>query len=167
MDCSVYWQALFSKYPTMAKNIEETLSNLLSEESSNKERAFFALELFTKANESVRDSLRVRIFQYWSAIETLCGTNDCSQLLNYLFNGNRDPALKDNQKLFKDARVLRHNVTHKGHDPSTCPHTIERFLQVVFVDMLRKILSLNYEGYVEQFIIRHGTSWLTENYKKI
>lgn len=153
--------------PTMAKNIAETLSNLLSEENSNKARALFALELFTKANESVRDSLRVRIFQYWSAIETLCDTNDYSQLLNHLFNGNRDPALEDNKKLFQDTRVLRHNVTHKGHDPFACPHILERFLQVVFVDMLRKILSLNYEGYVEQFIIRHGTSWLAENYKKI
>lgn len=153
--------------PTMAKNIAETLSNLLSEENSNKEKALFALELFTKANESVRDSLRVRIFQYWSAIETLCDTNDCSQLLNHLFNGNRDPALKNNKKLFKDTRVLRHNVTHKGHDPSACPHTLERFLQVVFVDMLRQILNLSYEGYVEQFINRHGTCWFKENYKKI
>jgi retron-type reverse transcriptase len=88
-------------------------------------------------------SLRVRIFQYWSAIETLCDTNNCSHLLNHLFKGSRDPALQDNQKLFKDTRVLRHNVTHKGHDPSACPHTLERFLQVVFVDMLRKILNLN------------------------
>jgi hypothetical protein len=153
--------------PSMTKNIAETLSIIISSKDLNKDRAVFALELFTKANESVRDSLRVRIFQYWSSIETLCNTNDCSALLKHLFNNNHDSTTKENQKLFKGTRALRHNVTHKGHDPSACPHTLERFLQVVFLDMLRSILKLNYEGYVEQFIDRHGTLWLKENYKKI
>lgn len=153
--------------PSMAKNITEILSVIVSKKTSKTDRVLFSLELFTKANESIRDSLRVRIFQYWSSIETLCDTNDRSQLLKHLFNESRDPALEDSKKLFKDTRVLRHNVTHKGHEPSACPHTLERFLQVVFVDMLRKILNLNYEGYAEQFITRHGTRWLKENYKKI
>lgn len=153
--------------PKMAKNIAEALSKLLTHNDLIKARASFALELFTKANESIRDSLRVRIFQYWSAIETLCDTNKTDELLKYLFNGNQDSAQDNKKNLFKETRVLRHNVTHKGHDPSACPHTLERFLQVVFLDMLRKILCLDYEGYAEQFINRHGVSWFKEKYKKI
>ena len=133
---------------------------------SDKERAAFALELFNQANESIKDSLRARTFHYWSAIETLGDSNNQKILLNHLFAGKPNQTAPENRKLFKDARILRHNVTHKGHIPFSDPYILEGYLQVVFLDMLRNVLKLPYAGYIDQFVNRHGTSWLKEKYKK-
>jgi hypothetical protein len=58
------------------------------------------------------------------------------------------------------------SIIHKGHAPFSDPYILERYLQVVFLDMLRNILKLPYAGYIEQFANRHGTSWFQEKYKK-
>jgi hypothetical protein len=152
--------------PLMGQNISETLSALVGSENSHPDRAIFALELFNQANESIKDSLGVRIFHYWSAIETLCDSNKESDLLGHLFDGKSDKTAPENRKLFGDARTLRHNVIHKGYAPFSDPHILERYLQVVFLDMLRNILKLPYAGYIEQFTNRHGTVWFQEKYKK-
>lgn len=152
--------------PLMGQNISETFSALFCFDNSDHDRAIFALELFNQANESIKDSLRVRIFHYWSAIETLCDSNNESVLLSHLFDGKSDKTALENRKLFGDARTLRHNVIHKGHAPFSDPYILERYLQVVFLDMLRNVLKLPYAGYIEQFANRHGTSWFQEKYKK-
>lgn len=150
----------------MRQNISETISALVCADNSNQDRAIFALELFNQANESINASLRVSIFNYWSAIETLCDSNNESILLQHLFEGESDKTAPGNRKLFGEVRILRHNVIHKGHAPFSNPYILERYLQVVFLDMLRDILKLPYAGYIEQFTTLHGTCWFQEKYKK-
>lgn len=152
--------------PKIKQDISETLSVLLESANPDQDRAVFALELFNQANESIKTSLRTRIFHYWGAIETLCDSNKENILLSHLFDGRPDKVAPENQKLFTDARTLRHNVIHKGHTPFSDSYILERYLQVIFLDILRNILKLPYAGYVEQFANHHGTSWLQEKYIK-
>lgn len=114
----------------MGKNIAETISSLFCPNSPNKDSILFALEVFTQANESTNSSLRVKIFQYWSAIEVLGCSNDDEVLLKYLFDGKSDKKSSEG-KFFVQVRVLRHKVIHEWHYPQSDLHILERYLQIV------------------------------------
>ncbi len=148
------------------KHIAESCDSLFSSNNDNRDRVRFALELFTQANEPTKDSLRVRIFQYWSAIEVLGNSNETKILIRYLFDGKLDTKTPEG-KFFEKVRILRHNVTHNGHNAQSDPHILERYLQVVFLDMMRFVIRLTYEGYLEKFMVHHGDIWFQESYKKI
>lgn len=139
------------------KHIADTM------DSSNR-RVVLALEILTSANESTNSSLRIKVFQYWAAIEVLCETDKTDELFKHLFDGKLDKKSPE-YAFFKKARTLRHNVIHYGHYPQSDMHFLERYLQVVFLDAMHFILKLTYEGYVEKFKCHHGDNWFQENYK--
>lgn len=146
--------------------LDEVVQSIFSSSfpEDKKKRVVFALELFADASSSNSLPTRTTVFNYWSAIEYLCDTTETKALLKALFK-NAPLNQPSSEFFFKKVRIQRHNIVHKGHSPQSSPYILERYLQVVFLDMLYSFLELPYQGYLNQFTNRHGTDWLAETYK--
>jgi len=106
-------------------------------------RIELALSYFEKAQRQNEGFL-----DYWTAIEILCGgkaqkIRDCLQKC-YNFRSRKDV---DEKLGFGVVANWRHDMIHKGFKPVVSAH-VERYLQLMFLDLLRHELTMKTNGYM-------------------
>ena len=85
---------------------------------------------------------------YWVALETLCGTDKLKSRLQICYKLSDTNAVEDSFKVGV-MKELRNDLVHKGV-PYDISGDVERFVQVMYLDLLRLELGLPHKGYMER-----------------
>lgn len=129
---------------------EETFKGIKSLGDTNKkDRISIALGLFENGGD---DKETNKFFYYWVSIETLCGTNSTGKIITKLARHyNKNNGFVQNKLGFDFIRKIRTNLFHNGEKPIIDQNT-ERYLQLMFIDLLRNELSLPCQRNMEKMV---------------
>lgn len=127
-------------------------------------RLSLSLDLFLQGTTSREP--RAAFFHYWVAIERLCDSYKeaniakklmgvCSLDVNKYHESKR---YIDDKLLFKKTFRLRQQVFHYGQNLEF-PHAFERYLQLLYLDLLREELSISASSLTEAYVSKNGDDW--------
>ncbi len=134
--------------------LQEILDALQDQSLQISNRICLALELFEHGAQETSNS---KFFYYWSAIEVLCDTHRTARILGKLANAYAATrGHVQNELGFDLVKLMRTDLFHRGisHD---VPQDVERYIQAMFIDLLRLELSLACRRQME-YQIREGFS---------
>lgn len=132
--------------------LQEVLAALPGKSGELADRVLFSLELFERAAQQLSGA---KFFYYWIGIEVLCGTHGMQSILSKLekaYGAKR--SYLQNDLGFTRMWHMRTELFHHGqqHD---LPQDVERYVQALFMDLVRFHLDLPCRRHVED-AIRHG-----------
>lgn len=129
--------------PNKWDELEESLVKLREIENPIRKRIERSLVIFRNAQH-----VEEGFIYYWTALETLCGTDKLKARLQICYKLADTNAVED---LFKvDAiKNLRNDLIHEGV-PYNISGDIERFVQLMYLDLLRLEVGLPNMGYMER-----------------
>lgn len=135
--------------PNNWSDIEEMVRSIPLLPSDKSNRLKLACQLFEKA---ARTEVPSKFFLYWVAMEVLCDTHKAANFVMKLqlsYNASKE-YIQDNLG-FKKLVRLRQDLFHEGkhHD---IPQDVERYIQVVFLDLIRASLQLPCKKHIESFV---------------
>lgn len=114
-----------------------------------KQRLTLSLNLFEQASNHIATS---KLFLYWVAIEVLCGTNKTSKIKKKLCQAyKKDMSYIQNQLGLEKLIHMRQELFHQGK-PHDLPQDVERYIQLVFFELVREVLSLPCVHAIEEFL---------------
>lgn len=128
---------------------EEVLAALDAKQSEIQNRVLSALELFEKGSEATGG---LKIFFYWVATEVLCNTDKSACILDRLSKAYAEKrGFVQNRLGFDLIKNLRTDLIHHGltHD---LPQDVEKYIQSMFMDLLRFHLGLDCHRLMEREI---------------
>jgi hypothetical protein len=137
--------------PDRWRALEEILAALDAKQPQMRSRVLSALELFEKGSEETGG---LKAFFYWVAAEVLCNTDKSACILDRL---SKAYAVKrgfvQNYLGFDLIKDLRTDLIHHGltHD---FPQDVEKYIQSMFMDLLRFHLGLDCHRLMEAEIIK-------------
>ncbi len=135
---STHWDRCFSLLEKMEKV-----------NTADRDRLILAVQLFEKA---AREESPANFFLYWVSIEVLCDTHKTGAIKKKLKQSySKSMSFIQNDLGFEALINLRTNVFHNGQAVNLGVDA-ERYIQVIFLDLLNAILGENCERYVEKYI---------------
>ena len=146
-------------------NLEVDIRSLIFEIINGQGREHsLALSLIEDAAKE--ENARKKVFLYFSAIQSISGCYKLNDLINimkkhYKRHGDGWDILKHHfgeTLLLEPVTVLRHNVIHNGWDSKSFP-ILERYLQILCLEVLESRLQINSKNLLEKFIQIYGASW--------
>lgn len=118
-------------------------------EGENKNRFTLSCQLF---EEGARAEVPAKFFLYWVSMEVLCDTHDAFEISRTLSRAyNKPKEFIQNELGFKKLIRLRQDLFHQGQ-PHDLPLDVERYIQVVFLDLLRSKLQMICKNCIEAYI---------------
>ena len=122
---------------------EETVEQLeVLSDSDKKSRLRRALEFFHSGKSAVDTAVDEKFFFYWTSLQILCegkGTMATNRKLQTIYNFSKDEV--EEKLLWKDIVSARNDFHHTGKKIHLHKDA-ERYLQLLFLDLLRNELDL-------------------------
>lgn len=128
------------------------IDSLKVADKDTQRRVELALEYLSKGFAADRGFV-----EYWTACEILCEGKRAPEMRKRLQSYYGFPDRKDVDRILrlKTLEVWRHNLLHRGIYPDFKPQ-VERYLQMMFLDLLRSELGLEGPGYMLSFLHSPG-----------
>ena len=129
--------------PNKWDELNDTLTQLRSKTDPNRIRIERSLVIFRNAQH-----IEEGFIYYWISLETLCGTYQLKSKLQQCYKLSDTSAVED---LFKVGMMkeLRNDLVHEGARYNISGD-VERFVQVMYLDLLRFELGLTHLGYMQR-----------------
>lgn len=133
------------------------IDNLKAADEDTQRRVELALEYLSKGLEQDRGFV-----EYWTACEILCEGKRAPEMRKRLQKYYALPDRKDVDRILglKTLEIWRHKLLHRGIYPKFKPD-VERYMQLMFLDLLRSELNLEGPGFMLSFLQSPGCD-LTE-----
>ncbi|OGA49710.1 MAG: hypothetical protein A3F74_19225 [Betaproteobacteria bacterium RIFCSPLOWO2_12_FULL_62_58] len=129
--------------------LQELLAALAGKSGELADRVLFSLELFERAAQQLSGA---KFFYYWIGIEVLCGSYGMQSILSRLEKAyGTKRAYVQNDLGFTQVWRMRTELFHHGqqHD---MPQDVERYVQAMFMDLVRFHLDLPCRRHMEMSI---------------
>jgi hypothetical protein len=119
--------------------LEQCLAAIAAQPKEASDRISLALELFERGFQATGG---LKFFHYWVAIEVLCDTHRTARILAKLSHAyGAERGYVQNVLGFDSLKALRTELFHAGK-PHDMPSDVERYVQAIFIDLLRNELNL-------------------------